>query len=380
MYQKEIDSFLDNNKTRLKELREINGFSLNKVSRDTGIIKETYIRMEKEPVGKTTVQNYLKLAVYYGVSLDYLLGFNSEPALVTDFITSKQTDEVERLKKFMATLDEKEEELLVDINDLEVFSILKITGLQQQNLKSSYESTARILIKEQLNKVYPYNLLKAAIGDKAFYKDVRSYEAIVDEIEDLLVRFLGPREYTLIKSRYLNGSSLTEIGKSFNLTRESARQIEKRALKKLSVVLTHSVYLYHPLKQRKEEELNFLEKRIEGKKEELLELEKQLKNKKEGVVPTPKDAKLLIPIEELNLSNRAYKCLKKESIHNVEDILNLIQSTKILMIRSLGKISINKIIDRLEEQEILKHNLEHDFVKYQERVYYYAPIAARLLT
>lgn len=378
MYHKEIDSFLDNNKTRLKELREINGFSLNKVSRDTGIIRETYIRMEKDPVGKTTVHNYLKLAVYYGVSLDYLLGFNSEPALVTDFVTSKQVDEVERLKEFMATLNE-EDEFHVDIDDLEAFSILKLTGLQQRNLKSSYKATAKILIKEQLNKVYPYNLLKAAIGDNAFYKDVRSYGAMVDEIEELLVRFLGPREYTLIKSRYLNGSSLTEIGNSFNLTRESARQIEKRALKKLSVVLTHSVYLYHPLKRRKEEELKFLEKRIEGKKEELLKLEKLLEDKKEGVVPTPKDAKLLIPIEELNLSNRAYKCLKKESIHNVEDVLKLIESTKILMIRSLGKISINEIIDRLEEQEILKHDLEYGFVEYQERVYYYAPQAARLL-
>ncbi|WP_319370364.1 sigma-70 family RNA polymerase sigma factor [uncultured Ilyobacter sp.] len=90
--------------------------------------------------------------------------------------------------------------------------------------------------------------LNASIGDDIFLEDTISQpdeESLEDEvlgeigrneINDIL-EVLKPREKEILKLRYgLDGyeiHTLEEIGKSFNITRERVRQIEKKTLQKL---------------------------------------------------------------------------------------------------------------------------------------------------
>lgn len=64
---------------KLKELREEKKISQNKLATELKINVMTYNGWEKEKT-EPNIQNLIKLADYYGVSLDYLVGrkFNDE--------------------------------------------------------------------------------------------------------------------------------------------------------------------------------------------------------------------------------------------------------------------------------------------------------------
>ena len=68
--REQINEKLKNQKSRLKYFRELNNITIDKICRDTGINKNTYLRLEREPVYKGTIEIYLTLAEYYGTSVD----------------------------------------------------------------------------------------------------------------------------------------------------------------------------------------------------------------------------------------------------------------------------------------------------------------------
>lgn len=73
-------------------------------------------------------------------------------------------------------------------------------------------------------------------------------------------------------------------------------------------------------------------------------LESVLANKEEDSV-----AKTLeTPIEELDLSVRAYNCLKRDAIHTLQDLTSKSES-EMMKIRNLGKKSLKEVIDKVKE-------------------------------
>ena len=54
------------------------------------------------------------------------------------------------------------------------------------------------------------------------------------------------------------------------------------------------------------------------------------------------------PIEELDLSVRAYNCLKRDAIHTLQDLTQKSES-EMMKIRNLGKKSLKEVIDKVKE-------------------------------
>ena len=54
------------------------------------------------------------------------------------------------------------------------------------------------------------------------------------------------------------------------------------------------------------------------------------------------------PIEELDLSDRAYNCLKRAGHHTLQDLTSLSES-EIMKIRNLGKKSLKEVIDKIKD-------------------------------
>ena len=54
------------------------------------------------------------------------------------------------------------------------------------------------------------------------------------------------------------------------------------------------------------------------------------------------------PIEELDLSVRAYNCLKRAAIHNLSDLTSMSEA-EMMKIRNLGKKSLKEVIDKIKD-------------------------------
>ncbi|MFV0499342.1 MAG: DNA-directed RNA polymerase subunit alpha [Bacilli bacterium] len=66
---------------------------------------------------------------------------------------------------------------------------------------------------------------------------------------------------------------------------------------------------------------------------------------------TLKEKVLETPIENLNLSVRAYNCLKRADIHTVHDLTKKTES-EMIKVKNLGKKSLNDVISSLEELDL----------------------------
>nr|YP_009504611.1 RNA polymerase alpha subunit [Cyanophora biloba]AWW13788.1 RNA polymerase alpha subunit [Cyanophora biloba] len=71
-------------------------------------------------------------------------------------------------------------------------------------------------------------------------------------------------------------------------------------------------------------------------------------NTEDSTEPT-EDKISQIPIEELQLSVRAYNCLKRAQIHSIGDLLNVSQE-ELLEIRNFGQKSAKEVIDALQKR------------------------------
>ncbi len=54
------------------------------------------------------------------------------------------------------------------------------------------------------------------------------------------------------------------------------------------------------------------------------------------------------PVEELDLSVRAYNCLKRAGLHTLQDLTNMSEN-EMIKIRNLGKKSLKEVIDKIKE-------------------------------
>ena len=118
---------------------------------------------------------------------------------------------------------------------------------------------------------------------------------------------LGERELKILRYRMVDGLTLEQVGKLLGVTRERVRQIEAKAFRKLR----------HPDKRFAEileiKDVNYYKNLME----EFFEIVKINTIKNEQVSETVDEPLKNIPIEDLNLSLRAYNCLKREGITTV---------------------------------------------------------------
>ena len=88
-----------------------------------------------------------------------------------------------------------------------------------------------------------------------------------------------------------------------------------------------------------------------NQKKLLLELLKYLTGLESVLADKEEDsvAKTLeTPIEELDLSVRAYNCLKRDAIHTLQDLTSKSES-EMMKIRNLGKKSLKEVMDKVKD-------------------------------
>ena len=363
-----INENLKTKKTRARELRELNGFTRGKVARDIGMQEPTYLRLENNPVGKTSVESYYKLAAYYGVSLDYLFGFETKPMQVTELILAKQVEEIERYKRIIGKLDDESDKIIDKEVDECVFRTLKINKNEVENIEDNDYSSLVELLRGKIIKIYPYNLLAASLGEKVFINDFKRYPNLINEIETIMFSNLSENQIRVVRMRFINEMTLDKIGKNLSMSRERARQIETSALRKIKRSLANAVFLFSKDMDDKKNKLKELERQIEVKKRQLEKLNEDVLTKFEKNFSHSDllDKK----IETLALSNRSYNHLHKANITTISDLLKVIENQKILKIRHIGVNSIQEIVNVLEEIGVLPETKDLLFTTIKDKIRY----------
>jgi len=339
--KEQINEKLKNQKSRLKYFRELNNLSIDKICRDTGVNRNTYLRLERDPIHKGTVGIFMTLAEYYGTSIDYIIGNDVEPTCIINYINKRTIDEINYKKDVYEQLASVLTDEGLDVHDLtdNIINLLNLSEKEINDMKQTDSVIPNVILAKKAKKTYPYNLLAQMFGPEGVTTDFSVTKALISELDQMLDQYLTEPEAYVLRLRYINELKLEDIANLRDVTRESIRQIEAKALRRLRhVVYTQSLSL---------------SKQIANRKNEIKSLESQIQKVREnmdGIIPDPADK----PIEELPLSVREFNGLKRSGINNVHDILEAINNIKIMGIRQLGPGSINNIINVLQKMDYLK--------------------------
>lgn len=317
-----IERIKKNMKTRLKELREKMGYTELEVAKSTGIPPATYHQLEYRTIRKTNVHTYLKLAEFYGVGLDYLLGLNTTPTFDTDIVNYQTIREIERLKNLDSSEIKDENDIMLETTDTKVLH--KIINPKLIEFKN-----------------YPFNLLRDIYQLPKFTADTFDKSLVPTIVEDLEVVFdtyLTEQEKYIIKSHYVSGFTLNKIGEILNLSQQRIAQIKHRGVRKLRYTYILNNFVYN------------IDKDIEKKRGEL----EKLKTDTESIFANKKID--IATINDLNLPIRAHNALSRAGVKNLDDVIEKVLSSEILKIRNLGKTSYFDILKALEEASLITYN------------------------
>ena len=177
---------------------------------------------------------------------------------------------------------------------------------------------------EQLRDEYPINLLKVIAAEQTRF-EFNADEITQDKLDGLahIIASLPEREQKILQLRYQERKTLREIGEIIGVTLERIRSQEHKALHHLSTPPRLGYIKYGKVAY---------EKLIAEKKEE-----KEKEYTERG---------FNIPIEELDLSVRAFNNLKKIGCNTVAEVVDLTDE-RILSISRLGKKTRTEIAIKL---------------------------------
>ena len=126
--KEQINEKLKNQKSRLKYFRELHNLSIDKICRDTGVNRNTYLRLERDPIHKGTVGIFMTLAEYYGTSVDYIIGNDVKPTCIVNYINKRTIDELNYKKDVYEQLASVLTDEGLDVHDLSE-SIINLLNL-----------------------------------------------------------------------------------------------------------------------------------------------------------------------------------------------------------------------------------------------------------
>lgn len=344
MLREEITQLLKEQKTRLRELRELHKYSLGEIASAIDVPIVTYRRLESSPVGSTSVYTYMKLAAFYGVSLDYLLGLSgSKPLAIEEFLSLKQVEKLERAKVVYDTLEN--EDSTKNINTYDLRQILNLTEKEvEKSVKEGYQLSSLVELG-RIRQSYPYNLLIELFGLDSLKDDFRVSADVVSQVEGFLETYLDERSITILHLRYLSERTLEEIGEIIGASRNRVNQIEQKALITLRRNLTDSLFRYAFSLNQKEQQLRLLEAQIKEKSEEVTT---------EDRVVSQKQLKLSSPIGVLLLNSKEMNALKNTGCKTLKDIIELYRLDQIQKRKGVGRRGIVYIYNALVDYGVLE--------------------------
>lgn len=173
---------------------------------------------------------------------------------------------------------------------------------------------------------------------------------------------LSEREEGVLYARYVMGLDLPQTGKIYGVTRERIRQIEAKALRKVHgrkdamriLKCGMEAYVEDRLEGYREWERERYDREIECFKQHWIE------DHPNGHLETPgeeeaqqmRDARMAMTIEELDLSVRAYNCIKRININTAFEIIEFAKINGPVWykkVRNLGKKTADEVARKVFE-------------------------------
>lgn len=224
---------------------------------------------------------------------------------------------------------------------------------------TNYQNPFDMPLEYTLNDApYPYNLIFDVFGEPLFTEIDQDHEAGLE----IAITHLSDRERKCVEMMYKDSKNLEELGKEFNVTRERVRQITAKAVRKLRHPYYQQFIRLGVTGVEKKRELEEREVALEHREEAIAERENTVKKALEaigcvaksydysmsGVYDTPPEETLdSMPIDELDLSVRAYNCLRRANIDTFKDLRERAEQGDMIRIRNLGRRSMQEVLDKL---------------------------------
>ena len=325
-------------KERLGKLMDWNGVSARELAEgcDVGVVTINKIFAELHLPRVATVS---KIADFFMVSVDWLLG---------------RVDELD------------------EILSKEIFNASRILSYERymKHDRDSYKITDGYL------SPWPYNLAEEIVGRKNISGPLTDDQ--IAGFEFVLKNGLGEKSLDMVYMRYKDGKDMGEISRWYCVTKQCVWQTLNIAVKNLRHPRWQRFILNglegerlriesESMQKRYSDLCDQLEVAIQVKEEELAKVTaevKELQSKRDDFMSD-------MAIYELDLSVRAFNCLKREGCDTVGDILRLIEKNasnydeislrpdeilyeELLRFRNMGKRSALEVIDKLKERGFLK--------------------------
>lgn len=348
--KEEIDDKLSNQMSRLRYFRELTNVTIDKICHDTGINRNTYNLLERDPIKKHTIGHYMRLAEYYGTSLDYIIGNDVEPTHMVNYLTKRMQDDMETKRKAFQSIAESMKDNELAINDVtwNVQNTLNISKERFLKLQKEMESIPQHILIEQAKRVYPYNLLGDIISPKALMVDFPITNNLMDDIDQLLDEYLSEREALILRLRYVHGMTLQAIADMLSVTHERVRQLEAKAIRQLR----HVIYTQKLLQSA---QIRDNQQKIDEQRRTIKALERQIEHINNQIINKGyKPVSVTKTIDELSLTNRAYNFFRLSGVETVEQVLQAILSDTTQNMKGLGTKSINNTLYRLHQTGYLE--------------------------
>lgn len=318
---------------RLRRLIDISGCSDRSVAKAADIAQDS---MNAYMTGKTkpAIRALIKFAKLFAVPVDYLLGLCNE----------EQTELIFRdYKRVYQELRRTEYETLLLRHD------------RNRLIPSGFEAP------------YPYNLVDDIFGTPT------DWILTDDQVSGLngAIQSLNPREQEVLKYRYEDGLTLDEAGLKFDVGRERVRQIQAKALRKLRHPSRSKQILYGTQGYQELQEMYHTMNKLYYREKELNQKEERLRLWEQALTERTQNPEILqsveaewdsiesaeklkavldeeLVIEELDLSCRAFNCLKRSKINTLGELVKAYQTGTIIQIQNLGVKTATEIATKVK--------------------------------
>lgn len=218
-------------------------------------------------------------------------------------------------------------------------------AINAAKLEAKIKNDSAIIHKKEAESIkdftpYPYNVFEST--------DLKGQveSSVIEHFEDILYEICDAKEQLCVLCFFKNGCTLEQCGKQFNFSKERARQIIARALKK---IVSH----IYQVRLNKKIEADLADRRamrknlIEAYKENGVitpELEFEFGELRIGeVYPYG-----VVPLDNLDLSTRTYNALKRARIYTVNELTSRTEES-LYRIRCLGEKAVKEIKDKVSK-------------------------------
>lgn len=360
----------DWDQTRLDDLISASGLSVEDAAKACGISVASMMNYRRG-IANPSVDNLIKIADFFAVPMDYLLGrcdMETAESVLRDYSAN-----------FMVLRRASWEEYLRGRRPIPA-----------QYIGATYEAP------------WPYDLLDAIVrpswypghredSEDHYWKDVVSTDQM-NGLEEAM-RSLCPRENEFLLAYFREGLNLEETGKRFGVTRERARQIIAKAVRKLrhpssSRLITLGIQGAALQNESKKRRL-----RLEAEMYELESWERAMDMIREGLmirasvlsreageipsvhvceklrqVPTSSfwaDSLMRMSIDDLDLSVRSWNCCKRAGINTLGELIDrakLGEDGGLHLIRNLGRKSLKELLGKIWAYTGVDYSVLYDAV------------------